>query len=66
MDTEDIPSAWRTYSTALDQRVRITTSREITQDVAVDLQAPGALTVQPDSGTRTVHVGDCEHLRSRE
>ena len=63
IDSADILDAWRAHSTTLNQQVRITTPRKTIEGIAVDIQAPGALIVQTDEGTETVHAGDCEHLR---
>ncbi|WP_182022018.1 biotin--[acetyl-CoA-carboxylase] ligase [Haloquadratum walsbyi] len=66
IDLDNIIDAWRTHSTTLNQRVRITTPRETIEGVAVDIQTPGALIVQTNNGIKTIHAGDCEHLRSTE
>ena len=54
---------WRAYSSTLGRAVRVDTGREEIKGEAVDIQFPGALVVDTDSGEEVVHAGDCEHLR---
>ena len=60
---ETIIEQWRAYSSTLGRAVRVDTGREQLAGQAVDVQFPGALVVDTDSGEEVVHAGDCEHLR---
>ncbi|WP_318569085.1 biotin--[acetyl-CoA-carboxylase] ligase [Salinigranum marinum] len=60
---EAVLDAWREHADTLGRRVRIETATETIEGEAVDVAFPGALVVRTDDGTRTVHAGDCEHLR---
>jgi len=62
-DPEAIIQRWRAYSSTLGRRVRVDTGREEIEGRAVDVQFPGALVVDTDTGEEVVHAGDCEHLR---
>jgi BirA family biotin operon repressor/biotin-[acetyl-CoA-carboxylase] ligase len=62
-DTETILDAWRDHADTLGRRVRVETATETIEGEAVDVAFPGALVVRTDAGERTVHTGDCEHLR---
>ena len=62
-DPETILARWRAYSSTLGRRVRVDTGREEITGRAVDVQFPGALVVDTDTGETVVHAGDCEHLR---
>jgi BirA family biotin operon repressor/biotin-[acetyl-CoA-carboxylase] ligase len=55
--------AWRDHADTLGRRVRVETATETIEGEAVDVAFPGALVVRTENGTRTVHAGDCEHLR---
>jgi len=57
---------WREYSSTLGSEVRIETSTGVVEGRAVDVQFPGALVVETDTGEEVVHAGDCEHLRPAE
>jgi BirA family biotin operon repressor/biotin-[acetyl-CoA-carboxylase] ligase len=54
---------WREYSSTLGKQVRIETSRRTIEGRAVDVQFPGALVVETETGREVVHAGDCQHLR---
>jgi BirA family biotin operon repressor/biotin-[acetyl-CoA-carboxylase] ligase len=56
-------AAWRERSSTLGRRVRVETARGPVVGEAVDVTGPGALVVRTAGGERTVHAGDCEHLR---
>lgn len=56
-------AAWRDLSRTLGRRVRVETARGPVVGEAVDVTGPGALVVRTATGERTVHVGDCRHLR---
>jgi BirA family biotin operon repressor/biotin-[acetyl-CoA-carboxylase] ligase len=62
-DPESILDAWRAYADTLGRRVRVETGSETVEGEAIDVAFPGALVVRTDEGDRTVHAGDCEHLR---
>lgn len=62
-DPESILPAWREHAFTLGQRVRIETTSEIITGEAIDISFPGALELETSEGSRTVSVGDCEHLR---
>ena len=63
LDPEDVLPAWREYAVTLGREVRVETPGGVVEGVAVDVEFPGALVVRTDDGERTVHAGDCEHLR---
>jgi BirA family biotin operon repressor/biotin-[acetyl-CoA-carboxylase] ligase len=62
-DPDTILDAWREYADTLGRRVRVETGSERIEGEAVDVVFPGALVVRTPEGERTVHAGDCEHLR---
>lgn len=62
-DLEAVLDEWRTLSATIGSRVRIRTADGTIEGTAIDVTHPGALVVETDRGTETVHAGDCEHLR---
>jgi len=62
-DPASILDAWRAHAVTLGQRVRVETPGGVVEGEAVDVTSPGALVVATEDGERTVHAGDCEHLR---
>ena len=62
-EPDTIIERWRAYSSTLGRTVRVDMGREEIEGKAVDVQFPGALVVDTDSGEQIVHAGDCEHLR---
>ena len=60
---ETIIERWRAYNSTLGRAVRVDTGREQIKGTAVDINFPGGLVVDTDSGEAVVHAGDCEHLR---
>ncbi|WP_423751660.1 biotin--[acetyl-CoA-carboxylase] ligase [Salinirarus marinus] len=62
-DPDRILPAWRELSVTLDRRVRVETATEVLEGEAVDVTFPGALVVRTADGRRTIHAGECEHLR---
>jgi BirA family biotin operon repressor/biotin-[acetyl-CoA-carboxylase] ligase len=60
---EAVLDAWREHADTLGRRVRVETAAETIEGEAVDVAFPGALVVRTAEGERTVHAGDCEHLR---
>jgi BirA family biotin operon repressor/biotin-[acetyl-CoA-carboxylase] ligase len=62
-DPESVLPAWRNAADTLGRRVRVETQREDIVGKAVDIEFPGTLVVETDTGKRKVSTGDCEHLR---
>ncbi|MEF8856238.1 MAG: biotin--[acetyl-CoA-carboxylase] ligase [Haloplanus sp.] len=60
---EEVLPAWRDYAVTLGRDVRVDTPGGVVEGEAVGVEFPGALVVRTDDGERTVHAGDCEHLR---
>jgi len=65
-DLEAVLSAWRDRAITLGQRVRVETSTGTVVGEAVDVEPPGALVVETETGTVRVHAGDCTHLRAAD
>jgi BirA family biotin operon repressor/biotin-[acetyl-CoA-carboxylase] ligase len=63
LDPDEVLPAWRDYAVTLGRTVRVETPGGVVEGEAVDVAFPGALVVRTDEGERTVHAGDCEHLR---
>lgn len=55
--------AWRVRTDTLGRRVRIETAAETIIGEAIDIELPGSLIVETDTGRQRVLAGDCEHLR---
>jgi len=62
-DPEAVLDRWREYSSTLGQDVRIELPNRVIEGRAVDIQFPGGLVVETETGQEVVHAGDCEHLR---
>jgi len=62
-DPDSVLPAWRDYAVTLGREVRVETPGGVVEGEAVDVAFPGALVVRTAEGERTVHAGDCEHLR---
>lgn len=62
-DVESVLPAWRESALTLNRRVRVETPTEEIIGTAVDIEFPGTLVVETDTGTERVSAGDCEHLR---
>jgi BirA family biotin operon repressor/biotin-[acetyl-CoA-carboxylase] ligase len=62
-DPDSVLDAWREHADTLGRRVRVETTSETIEGVAVDVEFPGALVVRTDEEDRVIHTGDCEHLR---
>ena len=60
---DDVLPAWRDYAVTLGREVCVDTPGGVVEGEAVAIEFPGALVVRTDDGARTVHAGDCEHLR---
>ena len=65
-DPDEVLPAWRDHSATLGRQVRVETPGGVVEGEAVDVTFPGALVVRTETGDRTVHAGDCEHLRTAE
>lgn len=65
-DLGSVLPAWRDRAITLGQRVRVETSTETIVGEAVDVEPPGALVVETDTGSVRVHAGDCTHLRAAD
>jgi BirA family biotin operon repressor/biotin-[acetyl-CoA-carboxylase] ligase len=65
-DLSGVLGDWRELTTTLGQQVRVTTPSGSVVGEATDIEEPGTLIVETDTGTRRVHAGDCEHLRPAE
>jgi BirA family biotin operon repressor/biotin-[acetyl-CoA-carboxylase] ligase len=66
LDPDAVLPAWREYAATLGRRVRVETPGGVVEGEALDVTFPGALVVRTADGERTVHAGDCEHLRTAE
>jgi len=62
-DPERVLPAWRERADTLGRRVRVETPGRTAVGRARDVEFPGALVVETESGVERVHAGDCEHLR---
>ncbi len=62
-DPERVLPAWRESALTLGRRVRVETSDGDIVGTAVDVEFPGTLVIETESGTERVSAGDCEHLR---
>ncbi|RRJ28207.1 biotin--[acetyl-CoA-carboxylase] ligase [Halocatena pleomorpha] len=62
-DPESILASWREVAATLGQRVRVETPDGVVVGRAVDVEPPGALVVETNDETVSLHAGDCEHLR---
>jgi BirA family biotin operon repressor/biotin-[acetyl-CoA-carboxylase] ligase len=60
---EDVLSAWRVASATLGRRVRVETPSGDVVGTAIDVEFPGTLVVETETGKRRISAGDCEHLR---
>ncbi len=62
-DPDQILPTWRSHTSTLGREVRVETGSETLTGTARDVTDTGALILETDEGDRTVHAGDCEHLR---
>ncbi len=62
-DPECVLPAWRESALTLGRRVRVETPDGEIVGTAVDVEFPGTLVIETESGTERVSAGDCEHLR---
>lgn len=62
-DPDAVLPAWRERANTLGRRVRVETPGETIEGLAVDVARPGALVVETPTGRRTIHSGECTHLR---
>ncbi|PSP92198.1 biotin--[acetyl-CoA-carboxylase] ligase [Halobacteriales archaeon QS_1_68_44] len=62
-DPESVLPAWRDLASTLGRRVRVETPGGEVVGEAVDVEFPGTLVVETETGKKRVSAGDCEHLR---
>jgi BirA family biotin operon repressor/biotin-[acetyl-CoA-carboxylase] ligase len=62
-DPERILPAWRAHASTLGREVRVETGSETITGTATGVTDTGSLIVETPAGDRTIHAGDCEHLR---
>lgn len=62
-EPETVLDRWRECSSTLGARVRVDIGSRTIEGRAVDVQFPGALVVETETGEEVIHAGDCEHLR---
>jgi BirA family biotin operon repressor/biotin-[acetyl-CoA-carboxylase] ligase len=61
-DFDHVISEWKKYTITLQRRVRILTSRDVSEGLAVDVDENGALIVQlADGSLKKIIYGDCFH-----
>lgn len=65
-DLDAVLPAWRERASTLGRRVRVETPGETIEGLAVDVVRPGALVVETPTGRRTIHSGECTHLRQTD
>jgi len=59
---ENVISEWKRYTVTLQRQVKIVTRREVSEGMAVDVDANGALVLELSDGTQKIIVyGDCFH-----
>jgi len=57
---ETVISEWKKYTISVGRRVRIVTQREVSEGLAVDVDANGALVLELAGGERKkIIYGDC-------
>jgi len=58
----DVVSQWKRYTQTLNRKVKIVTTREVAQGLAVDVDDDGALILKmPDGSLKRIIYGDCFH-----
>ena len=62
-DPESVLPAWRDLASTLGRRVRVETPGGEVVGEAIDVEFPGTLVVETETGEKRVSAGDCEHLR---
>jgi len=62
-EPDEIRPAWLEHASTLGRDVRVDLGAETITGRAVDVTEVGALVVETSEGRRTVHAGDCEHVR---
>lgn len=61
-DLDDVVSEWKKYTVTLNRRVRIVTTQETSEGIAVDLDDNGALILKMEDGSlKKILYGDCFH-----
>jgi BirA family biotin operon repressor/biotin-[acetyl-CoA-carboxylase] ligase len=61
-DLVNVVSEWKRYTQTLNRHVKIVTTREVSQGLAVDVDDDGALILKlPDGSLKRIIYGDCFH-----
>ncbi len=61
-DLGDVVSEWKRYTQTLNRQVKIVTTQEVSQGLAVDVDDDGALILKlPDGSLKRIIYGDCFH-----
>jgi BirA family biotin operon repressor/biotin-[acetyl-CoA-carboxylase] ligase len=61
-DLVNVVSEWKRYTETLNRHVKIVTTREVAQGLAVDVDDDGALILKlPDGTSKRIIYGDCFH-----
>jgi len=61
-DFDNVVSEWKKYTLTLNRRVKIVTSQEVNEGLAVDVDENGALILKTADGTfKKIRYGDCFH-----
>jgi len=61
-DLAKVIDEWKTCSATLGQQVKIVSRRGVTEGMAMDVDANGALIVRTDDGSiNKIYYGDCFH-----
>jgi BirA family biotin operon repressor/biotin-[acetyl-CoA-carboxylase] ligase len=62
VDFDCIVSEWKKYTITLNRRVRIVTTQETSEGIAVDVDDNGALILETSDGSlKKILYGDCFH-----
>jgi BirA family biotin operon repressor/biotin-[acetyl-CoA-carboxylase] ligase len=63
IESKDLLSEWKSLSSTIGRRVRVTSTRGSVAGRAVDIDACGALVVEQEAGQRRmIFYGDCHHM----
>lgn len=61
-DLENVVSEWKRYTETLNRHVRVVTTRDVSEGLAVDVDDNGALILKlADGSMKTILYGDCFH-----
>ncbi|MBW1696509.1 MAG: biotin--[acetyl-CoA-carboxylase] ligase [Deltaproteobacteria bacterium] len=64
-DLDHVASRWKSYSITINRKVRIVTSQNIFEGLAVDVDPDGALLLKmADGSIKRILYGDCFHINS--